>query len=145
MTLHEPPVGLLPKYEAAFPRQKWDVDVLVAGMKTKAQFLTLAEYSERRYGKEEAQRNREPERGGPWAGLDRRLSDWAPLSDEQWRTIEQFQSSQMTRASRRPREHWAARVARLRLLNLLLGRRDHATWERVTGSTWSRPTTSTRR
>jgi hypothetical protein len=46
-----------------FPRQIWDVDVLAAGMKAKAQFLTLAEYSERRYGEEEAQRGREPEPG----------------------------------------------------------------------------------
>ena len=131
MTLHESPVGLMPQYEPAFPRQMWDVDVLVAQMKTAAQFVTLAEYSERRYAKEEAQRDREPERGGPWAGIDRRLLSWAPPSDEQWRSIEQFQSAQMTRASRRPREQWAARVARVRLLFRLLSARDDATWRRA--------------
>lgn len=131
LTLHEPPVGLMPMYEAAFPRQMWDVDVLAAGMKGQAQFQTLAEYSERRYAKEETQRSRKPESGGPWAGVDRRLAGWAPPSEEQWRAIEQFQSSQMTRASRRPREHWAARVARLRLPCRLLNKRDYATWQRV--------------
>jgi hypothetical protein len=131
MTLHEPPVGLMPKHEAAFPRQMWDVDVLDAQMAGREQFHTLAEYGQRRYIKEEEQRNRLPEEGGPWAGIERRLSSWAALTAPQWRSIEQFQSSQMTRATRRPQEQWAARVARLRLLCRLLTDGDYAVWKRM--------------
>lgn len=123
----------MPKYEAAFPRQLWDVDVLAAGLETEAQFTTLAEYAQRRYIKEEEQRSRSPETNGPWPGVGRRLGKWTPLTDPQWSSIEQFQSSQMTRASRRPREEWAARVARVRLLCRLLAARDHPTWQRVLG------------
>jgi hypothetical protein len=131
MTLHEPPVGLLAKYEAAFPRQMWDVDVLVAQMADQEQFRTLAEYGPRRYVKEEVQRHRKPQEGGPWAGIQRRLNSWAPLTEPQWVSIEQFQSSQMTRATRRPRDQWTARVARLRLLSRLLADDDYATWNRM--------------
>ena len=119
------------KYEAAFPRQMWDVDVLAAQMADQEQFRTLAEYGRRRYAKEEAQRDREPEEGGPWAGIQQRLGSWAPLTEPQWVSIERFQSSQMTRAARRPRDHWAARVARLRLLCRLLAADRYATWKQI--------------
>jgi hypothetical protein len=131
MTLHEAPVGLNAEYEQAVPRQMWDVDVLAAEMKTNAEFQTLADDAERRYVKEERQRARSPEPRGPWDGVERRLGGWAPPNDEQWRSIEQFQSSQMTRATRRPRDYWAARVARIRLLRRLLEERDWPGWERT--------------
>lgn len=131
MTLHDDPVGLAPTYEAAVPRQMWDVDVLAAKLRDAEQFQLLADYSRRRYIKEEQQRGRSPEDDGPWAGIERRLGQWSPPSDDQWSNIERFQNSQITRASRRPREQWAARVARLRLLARILATPDYATWKRI--------------
>lgn len=131
LTLHEAPVGLMPKYEHSFPRQMWDVDELTAQMQNRTEFETLADYAERRYIKEERFRARQPDPTGPWPGIESRLSGWEPLTDGQWRAIERFQSSQLTRASRRVREHWAARVARVRLLCRLLKTRDYDSWMRV--------------
>jgi hypothetical protein len=131
MPLHEPPVGLLSRHEPAFPRQMWDVDILTAQINDRLAFLTLAAYAQRRYAKEESQRDREAEADGPWAGIVCRLTGWTPLSAEQWRLIDQFQSAQLSRSSRRPREQWAARVARLRVLCRLLAAEDFATWQRA--------------
>lgn len=131
MTLHEPPVGLLARYEGALPRQMWDVDALAGRLTEEEEFLTLASYARRLYVKEESQRDREPETGGPWAGIDRRLAAWMPLRTGQSNSIERFQAAQLSSASRRPQEQWAARIARLRVLCRLLAAEAWPTWQRV--------------
>ena len=124
MTLHAPPVGIDAAREDAIPRQLYDIDLLLAKLHTAEQWRQLADYSRRRYVKEERQRSREPTRDGPWPSTIERLDEWALADDPAQRyghLIRVFQASQVAPGTRRPPEQWRARARRLRVAARCLG------------------------
>ena len=136
MTLVGPPVGIDTRREDAIPWQLYDLDALLAQLHSEEQWDTLASYTARRYVKEEAQRDREPNPDGPWPSIHERLAEWAQADDPDQRygkLINSFQASQVARATQRPLAQWRGRARRLQFAArcLAMGAEGFARWQRA--------------
>jgi hypothetical protein len=136
MTLHAPPVGIDAGREDSIPRQLYDIDGLLAELDSPEQWAVLAEYTQRRYVKEEKQRDRSPDPRGPWASMARRLSEWA-AADEPGSRYEQlirsFQGSQVSASTKMAPARWRGRARRLQFAvrALAMGAEGWGRWKRA--------------
>ena len=136
MTLHAPPVGIDNARVNAIPHQLYDLDALLDQLADAEQWNVLADYTLRRYLKEERQRERTPAADGPWASIIRRLSAWSQADVPNLPfggLIRAFQASQVATAMARPPAQWRGRVRRLQfaVAGLAAGRDGYPRWTRA--------------
>ena len=136
MTLHAPPVGINLGREDSIPRQMYDLDSLLGGLDDADQWAVLATYTQRRYIKEEEQRDREPDPRGPWASMAHRLGEWAAADDPEQRyakLIGSFQGSQVSAGTKQSPALWRGRARRLQFAvrALALGEDGYPRWQRA--------------
>jgi hypothetical protein len=116
IVLDDPPVGIPPERRDVIPRQLHDIDHLVHLMVRAEDWDALAPYVRRRYEKERRFQGLQPEDEAPWAGIDRRLAEWAESDDpddDKATVINNFQTGQIGKTSRRSPAEWRARARRL--------------------------------
>lgn len=117
--LDDPPVGVPQERRDVIPRQPHDIDHLVHLMVRAEGWDALAPYIRRRYEKERRFQGLEREDEAPWAGIDRRLAEWADSddpSDDKPMLINNFQTGQIGKTSRRSPAEWRARARRLSVI-----------------------------
>lgn len=114
----DPPVGIPPERDDVLPRQMHDIDLLARTMTDPGDWGQLGPYVKRRYTKERQYQGLDPEPDGPWTGIQRRMNDWAQCDrqPEKWKAIQNFQTGQIGRSTRRSAGEWRARANRLAVM-----------------------------
>ncbi len=114
----DPPVGIPPERDDVLPRQMHDVDLLARLMTSPDDWSQLGPYVHRRYRKERRYQGLDPEPHGPWPGIVRRMNEWARCDREpgKWKAIQNFQTGQIGRSTRRSVGEWRARANRLAVI-----------------------------
>lgn len=120
----DPPVGIPPARDDAIPRQMHDIDLLAARMTNATDWALLGPYVRRRYEKERRFQGLSLGDDAPWAGIVRRMDDWAACDTDRgkWTTITNFQTNQVGKSTRRPVGDWRARARRIQTMAKLMSK-----------------------
>jgi hypothetical protein len=137
MTLASEPVGIEEATRAAsVPRQMYDLDLLLAGLKSD-RWVGLSDYVRERYAHECALAQIVVDEGEPFDGIRARLERWGDCLDEgsePWLTIRAAQQSGLQRAVHLQPWGWRARAYRLIFVveALRAGPGGWSAWQRAT-------------